>query len=204
MRRHWKKLALVLAALATCALFAVLASDPQPSYQGRKLSEWINHRDTTTDTNNSELDALLHMGTNTLSHLVDWACPDPTPQWKVAIVDNCLKHQSGPNQSNLTVRLAIWLLGKYARADYANRALGLLGTNAYPALPELANRIADAQNQPSATRARYATISVLYGWPPPPVREMRSMEQRAFQDPNPIVRQAATNVHDLVTALTAK
>ncbi len=197
MRRHWKKLALLSAACVASALFSVLAYDPQPSYQGRKLSEWIMCQDT-----NAERDALIHMGTNALPYLVNWACPDDPQKWKMTILSTSLKYQSGPTQSNLTVRLATWLNEKYLRAESANRALGLLGTNAYPALPQLVQRIA-VHSYSLSLRARYATTAVLYG-STLRVREVQSMEQSAFNHSNPDVRRAATNVHELVTILTSQ
>jgi hypothetical protein len=64
------------------------------------------------------------------------------------------------------------------------------------AIPQLAHFTADTR----ANRARYATILILYGGLPE-ASQTAHMEQRAFNDPNPVVRQAATNVHALLTRI---
>ncbi len=194
MRRHWKKIALVVAAIIVCALFGViLMFDPQPSYQGRRLSEWIKAED-----EQAELGALLHMDTNALPYLVKWTCYGAHARWQRTLLTFCSAHPSG-----LTTRLAVFLNWNYNRAEHAARALTLLSTNAYPALPQLGLLIAENRDPAAASRAQLCNLRILYGWPRHAV-EMVAKEQRAFHDPNPAVRQAATNVHDLVTSLTVQ
>ncbi len=192
MRRHWKKLVLFSVAFVACALFALLAvfarsltTPRQPSYQGHKLSDWITSQDT-----NAETAALVQMGTDALPYLVDWACPKQNPRWRRALIQ--LLQKTTP-----TRRLSAWLDTDYARAGCARGALGLLRTNAYPALPQLASLIAAAHSPQEASYPQYSTLAILYG-NRPTVPYMRTLEQRAFNDPNPTIRQAATNVRPFV------
>ncbi len=187
IRGRWFRLALLLAAIVACALFATLAvvltKDPQPSYQGRKLSEWIACRDKA-----SEVDALLHMGTNIFPYLVKWVAPNRPPKWRSTIVLFCLDHES-----NTTLRLAGWLEQDGTRAYDANRALGLLGTNAYPALPLLNEMTMDQLKADTAARA-IALILFSEGQEGWKRSTARAACEKYFQDPNPTVRQAAINV----------
>ena len=189
MRRHWKKIALLLAAIIVCVLSAIAArsfiTDPPPSYQGRKLSEWISCQYT-----DAETAALVQMGTNALPYLVDWACPKQHPRWRRALIQLLQKSQP-------TRRLSAWLDTDKVRAGCARGALGLLRTNAYPALPQLASLIAAAHSSQEAFYPQYSTLAILYG-NRPTTPYMRTLEQRAFNDPNPTIRQAATNVLEIV------
>ena len=171
MRRHWKKLALLLAATAIAAsvLFALLSREPEPSYQGRSLTQWA-----TAYPNNlfpgwlqdpqeqAEADALLHMGTNVFPLLTKWAVAEP-PKWSKPLDFLCGKFPS--------LRGNGLVASVYSKANrqpmLAQAAFVLLGTKATPALPELARIAADTQKTNQAAHATQAIDTILVALPLP-------------------------------------
>jgi hypothetical protein len=194
MRRHWKKLALLVAAtaLAASVLFAICGGEPEPTYQGRTLSDWLLDARSPT----AEAEALVHMGTNALPHLVKWAC-NPPPKWRESIANLCLNHPKMAPKP-----LTDWLNKRTFLHNATIGAFSLLDTNAYPALPQLSLIVTNTKDEASALSA-YSSISVILRGSfliasrsaRPDSRGKKVVLEQAFQLPNPIVRQAATNAH---------
>jgi hypothetical protein len=191
VRRHWKKLALsfAVAAAAGCLLFALLSREPEPSYQGRRLSEWLLNPPSL----HAESAALLHMGSNALPCLVNWACAPP-PKWRKSIADFCLNHpKTVPNF------VTTWAAKPLLLCNATSDAFWMLDTNAYPALPQLSFMMIKTNNEASAQGAYRSIIAALRGSfftdsgdrREPKLNRM--VLEHAFKHPDPVVRQAATN-----------
>jgi hypothetical protein len=193
MRRHWKKLALLLgAALAACVLIGIFNSDPEPSYQGRTLSNWLANP---TGDQDLYVEALRHMGTNALRYLVNWGCT-PTPRWRAYIEQLCHSHKSlVPN------RLTHWAEKDSARVSATYRAFSLLRTNAYSVLPELNRRAATKPDSQEALGASVCLATILHGYP---LGHIKMTDQRYMSDSDPVIREAATNVNRLLLRLSGQ
>jgi hypothetical protein len=207
--RHWKKLALLLVApLAASLLLAILTSDSEPSYQGAPLRWWIVYPSTMKSPEVVH-DALLHMGTNALPLLVKWACYTP-PRWRRSLLNLCAKY---PKVT--PTKLSVWAYNPEFRALGAAGALWFLGTNAYPALAQLNLIAANAQDTNKADRAVKCTFLILYPgvisqvgsdpqftWVARHGRgtsgDLATLKSNLFRDPNPVIRQAATNTHRMI------
>jgi hypothetical protein len=140
-------------------------------------------------------DALLHMGTNALPYLVKWACHH-RPKLRVAFEDLCWKYQKICPDALLS-----WADSDNARAVHAMTAFNLLHRNATSALPQL-NLIAVNTNHPGlAQMAQNCIAGILYGSDRPDYDfesenpTATQLEHAALSDPDPIIRQAATNAH---------
>jgi hypothetical protein len=188
VRRHWKKLALFLAAVLTCAFLATVArsltTPPQPSYQGRSLSQWVlGHTDLsfTQPMREAEADALQHMGTNVLPYLVEWAVQ--APKWRQPLDRLCRTFH--PLTNNNLVASAYSSARR--KQSLAKVAFSLLGTNAAPALPELARIAASTRNTGQQTRARENIASILIAYPDPDLNTFLS-------HPDPIIRSEAARI----------
>jgi hypothetical protein len=186
---HRKRLALLLIATVIVAsiLLAVLAPEREPAYQGHNLTYWVldsaDHQEQT--------DALRSMDTNTLPFLVKWACT-PTPAWRASIESFCANHPKW-FPSSLVDRLRRNTLRQW----HSYSAFSLLRTNAYPSLPQL-NLIAATQRNGGADLSLSA---ILYGYPCPSMPTLRNLEEEALRNPNPVVREAATNAHRVILNL---
>jgi hypothetical protein len=187
MRRHWKRIALLLAvtAVAACVLIAFSSPEPEPSYQGRTLSEWISP----ANYPQPEMDALLHMGTNVLPHLVKWV-GYTTPEWRKLLLRFNNKH---PNM--LPQAFTQWIYRPGYRVSHATEALDLMRTNAYPALlmlAELGAKTKDRTALDNITQCMYVILR-----PPPTTEGPHNVIEEAFLSPDPMIRQAATNAQRL-------
>jgi hypothetical protein len=200
VRRHWKKLALLLgAALAACILFALFSGQPEPSYQGRSLTQWVvshtNHVMPITrifgrtgefrwarPVDEAETDALLHMGTNVFPFLTEWAVAAP-PKWRKPLDFICVKLPSLKKNSLLAS-----LFQTADRQTGAARAFHLLRTNAAPALPQLARIAANTQNTNQAAQAVQTIDNILVCFPP----------EAFLNHPDPIIREQATNMNAFI------
>ena len=161
MRRHWNKLALLLPALgvAMCVLLALSGGEPEPSYHGRKLSEWIKTLDF-RGMGREETDALLHMGTNAFPLLVKWACYTP-PKWRQSLQRFCDEHQR-----TIPRFVDDWAFKCDLRREHALRAFTRLRANAYPALPELNLAASQRHDQAKTNAAAWCIFLILKGLPP--------------------------------------
>jgi hypothetical protein len=143
MRKRRFYLLWIAMALALAAVLIWAISPSEPSYEGKRLSEWVHDFETPeTAVGLRERDvAIRKIGTNAIPHLLKWIAYKP-PAWKTFFYragDSVL----GQLNSN-------WELpdcSRSLRANAAFRALLLLGTNADCALPEL-EKIFNAKDSP--------------------------------------------------------
>ena len=209
MRRHCKKVVLLLVgvALVACFLFALPSGEIEPTYEGRRLSDVLSEppaldRGIALVQRERIAEGLLHMGTNALPYLVKWACT-PTPKWRTTLAQFCQSHpRIFPDA--LTRRLT----KSDNLAERAMITLADLGTNAYPAILQLLQITNDTQSVRRAKRAadcldhikaehrreipRPAALaahngsSISLGFP-----RNTNILGPALSDTNPVIRQAA-------------
>jgi hypothetical protein len=77
VRNHRKKLGALILILALVAIRFSLRTNPEPSYNGRRLSEWIsiyatNNPSETTPDGEAAAIAIRCLGTNALPFLLEW------------------------------------------------------------------------------------------------------------------------------------
>ena len=172
MKRGRRILLIAAGAIAALTVAALLwPSESEPAYQGKTLSEWLeiyNNPQNLAANNpffratapallarsgdphkldprrNEAADAVRHIGANALPLLLNWINHETPRLWKirVATVRQKLpkKFQGGP-------AVDWWLFGAdYDRVTLAQSGFYLLGTNASPAVPELARRMNTRRN----------------------------------------------------------
>lgn len=119
-RKRW--IAATVAMLAFVGCVMVSARPREPHYEGRSLTYWAARL-----SQPEAQQALTAIGTNALPYLIEWLDEEPTRfdtwMWRVG---QRLPDSLRPNP---------WPFG--SRRDIAGHALGFLGTNAIPAIPEL-------------------------------------------------------------------
>lgn len=126
--------------VAACGVLAVVAGlfwpsgEPEPRYQGKKLSEWIavpylNGTDL-NDAKRAEA-AVREIGTNALPYLIRWINhPTPVVPTRVDAAIEKLNQKTGQQ----------WIAFRYKksqRASYSAWAFHILGPQAGPAIPQL-------------------------------------------------------------------
>ena len=145
MRRHRKKLALIMAAAATavCAILAVFSGKPEPSLSGRPLSQWIQRYNShpfsgfAEQTDDEAADAIRHIGTNGIPWLLAWLSYE-TPQWRRKLESTAADLASHIGDAPLRITYALTQdEKKRLRADQAAYAFSALGPTAKPAAPAL-------------------------------------------------------------------
>ena len=190
MRRHWKKLALLLAgiAIAACVLFATFSGQPEPSYQDRTLRQWVMLWTNTvsfpaTDPKQEVVaDALLHMGTNVFPFLTKWAIAEP-PKWLKPLDFLCAKFPSLRKNSLVASAYS----NTQRQSFQALRGLLILGTNAAPALPELARIAASTPKTLQREIALSYIDGILMSYPP-------SVLPKLLPQLDPITRSRAAKI----------
>ena len=153
-RRLWLILIGVLVLVAL--IVAVLRRDPEPSYGGRSLSEWLARLAAVPDGDPPQqaqaAAAIRQIGTNALPYLLKWIQYKPLP-WTKALN-----------------RITGGLIGKYdflsdyknaIRAEQAMEAFRALGPGACAAIPQLLRLMNDPSRSWSAGRA--ASVIVRMG-----------------------------------------
>ncbi len=149
--------------VAVFALALLLTGYREPSYQGRKLSQWMNAfynslgGDPETPEYLEAAAAVRHMGTNALPHLLKWISSQPSrskTREKLAAWMHKLPERVIPQFGH------DWICedARRVRIGRATVAFQILGTNAAPALPQLfrlANDPTDEERAIQATRATY-------------------------------------------------
>ncbi len=145
---------LLLATVALLAVVFVLAlvltlssSPPEPSYRGRKLSEWAQRSTSDSLESRAQAQIAIHqIGTNAIPNLLTWISYE-RPEWKTTWY---------PRLNPLLKRLnQNWVLRdkKDDRAENALFALSLLGPEAATAVNDLARLLNDPKAPCSADRA---------------------------------------------------
>src|ERR1043166_4356748 len=139
--RLWKKHLLLLGVGLMGLAMAVIvfvSRESEPSYEGKKLSQWISQLDPsrpeiTTQARHEAQDALRHMGTNALPYLIEWLQYE-TPGWKATVygIVNRVLRTLNPRWD---------LEDKRDRVGQVFLAFSVLGDDARPAIPELSRLV---------------------------------------------------------------
>ena len=116
------------AGLVLIAVVWAISRDREPSYNGRRLSEWV---DLLPEKQEEASDAIHHMGTNTFPMVLKWLRSGPAP-WKVRTLFGL------PNR-HLPDFLLRWLddIPAQVRIGRAYQVVDVLKEEAAPIAPEL-------------------------------------------------------------------
>jgi hypothetical protein len=174
--KRWIGALLVL--LAAAAILAALryTPPPEPTYHGKGLSFWIeehrvqsmlisqNDKQATRRTAEAR-QAIWAIGMNALPHLIAWIRYQP-PQWGTRFLPWT------PLRLRHNVDRILFSQERANREQAAMQALEVIGTNAVPAIPELARIVRDTKHRAKAHEAALtlnllgpeAVPALLYAW----------------------------------------
>ncbi len=116
--------AVIVAAIAV--LLWVNRSEPEPQYEGRTLSQWVDSLQPANPTAEAT-NAICQIGTNALPYLLRWMSYDPS-KFRNQLLRLVFKLPGRPPR---------FLALPAVRSANAEFALGILGANARPAIPRL-------------------------------------------------------------------
>ena len=137
----------IVAALAALLILALTRVPPEPSYQGKPLTYWVQQlADTNSPTGlvpqaafEPVRQALLHMGTNATLMLADWACYDrPLRRHLLQKLPRALRRSQYLSPQLIDDPHGL-------RGGYAGQALIILGPHASPAFPKLGRTLTDGE-----------------------------------------------------------
>lgn len=149
MSRRRKIFVGVLGGLLACAVIGVPTRNREPTYNGKKLSEWVAMHSWREDAVNYEAEreqaghAIRQIGTNAIPFLLAWS-EYPKSAWRpkvYKIVRRMPQFIAKPIESVIDEEHATH---KRIAAAGAFKALGVLGA---PAIPELSGRITGTNNR---------------------------------------------------------
>lgn len=133
-RRKW---IVVLACILMLALVWAFLPEREPSYQGRKLSQWVDQMEQSGWNSAEAQGAIRAIGTNAIPTSLKW-----------------ISYQSSPSRKNIAAlvgrlapRLSRVILNPEARAYHAMDVFLILGAEARAAIPEL-TRLAQTSADP--------------------------------------------------------
>ena len=159
-----KRKRLLLVAVVTGLLvvsFWFLAPNPEPTYNGRPLSEWIGvyyGTFTSPRPKAKAAEAIRAIGTNGLPWLLNWIDHEPSP-WRYRIGSLAERLPDSITGGSPLIRLTVQSAG-VKRAQHAATAFQALGPMAVPAIPELA-RLLCTTNSPSSNQRALFALSCL-------------------------------------------
>jgi hypothetical protein len=132
--------------VAASAIIHFVTRPKEPSYQGKTLSEWAaNAARTGRGIQNGDLEAVRHMGTNALPHLLAWMATADRSYRRATLVYNLWQKLPVVVVNwPLTKKLYQTASGDNYRVLYAVEAFRVLGIDAAPAVPELIRRLENA------------------------------------------------------------
>ena len=156
-RRRILLLATCCVLLACGMFFALSPLEKEPSYQGRRLSEWLFCHDGHYVFGNPDLtpeaaDAVRHIGTNAIPLLLTWIRAEPSK--KNQFCDSLIRKMPPLLQTRLYE-----MTGHNERERRPNCAMvgfKALGTNASSEIPELASLLKSKNGTVAAFHARFA------------------------------------------------
>ena len=156
--KRWRILTAIAGCLAVVTLAVLLwPREHEPEYNGIPLTTFL---DRAVGAPNGELtQAITHIGTNALPHLVRAVDYRPS-RWRYWLGFKIVRLRP----TKLTGRVALWLMIDKAerRADSALVAFGILGSRAAPALADL-RRIASKRPSTHINQAILTIMSSISG-----------------------------------------
>ncbi len=203
-----KRRRVILAAVIACFAIAVLigalrqSAEKEPSYNGKRLSEWIVLARRSTGYYSSPLrvgaydakgwtdsrDAVLHIGTNALPCLLRWL-PYRDARWKTDLFNLARKMPASALQSFLVRKLDP---NRHERPDnVALTGLVVLGENAGPAVPDLTRLMNNLNDQDTSMKAMLC-LACMGEAGQPALRE-----SAALNASDPRLREAVTTALEL-------
>ncbi len=126
MPKPWHIFILLACGILGLVLYAAHATQHEPSYEGRTLSQWIESW--RGDFTNPEGAAIRAIGTNGISYLLEWIRYEP-PTWKATLYKATNKLLGLLNREPIQDK-------RMRFADKAGIALWLLGEQSRSAIPE--------------------------------------------------------------------
>ena len=155
---------MILGLLTLAAFTWLLCRDSEPSFDGHSLSYWAGfYSDESQDRYGSpELraaatDALRHIGTNALPHLLKWLDYDPRP-WRA---DQIIRHvRLSLTTSNPSLRQHLSRDPRLDRFNEATFALLALGPQARPAMPDLVRMLNETNSFDFSTPATSVLVGI--------------------------------------------
>lgn len=197
MSRRRKLFVAVACGLVACVAVALFTRDNEPTYRGRKLSEWVAQY----AEGGSEVpplpgkppaaEAIRHIGDAALPSLFAWLDWEPG-YWRLKL-DHGLRQLPQGISDKIPEQVDDWFISHIApgtKMELKSRsAYGFiaLGDKAAPAIPELARRV--TTGHPIRRGLAVKALSGLGPVAKPAVPELR----KALNDPVDLIRIAATN-----------
>lgn len=139
MPRSRDILVLLLVGLLGVVFFRLISHSVEPSYNGKRLSDWVlDYEEVTSQGRSSEVDAAVRqIGTNALPYLLKWIRYEP-PAWKrkLSVTLKGVSDWSGSAIDDLSSE-------KEFRANGAVLAFKALGPEARGVIPDLARMVND-------------------------------------------------------------
>lgn len=164
MRASRKWLVMIAASAALAITLAIVLRisnrEPEPSYNGRTLSEWLKdyRRPEANGGLPSEAElAVRSIGTNALPSLLKWIRYE-LPPWREQLLKLATRPVEGKtlNEGKIVYGKS-FILGKSSRlAELAELGFVILNTNAAPAIPELEALMKNNQKPDMGLRPIYA------------------------------------------------
>ena len=142
--------------LLACGLMAIAAAilvatspDPEPSYRGRSLREWVSNAEwhQPQATQEEAKEAIRHIGSNAVPYLLKAIDYEPTA-WNQALRTWFSQRSSGP-----LMPVETWLFSSSRSADAATKAFMHLGPQAQCAVPQLIGLLNHPKSYETASRA---------------------------------------------------
>jgi len=158
MQKRRRLFAILLGVGVLAGIIAVVRHEREPKYRGKKLSEWVmeyDKHDTYLEPTPEVDDAIRHMGTYAIPHLLKWLRYEP-PTWRKDLANQLFRLAPTRARDALIERITRPTLepdNQEIRARGAAVALAKLGSKAYRGIPSIV-RLANDTNAPaSAWRA---------------------------------------------------
>lgn len=159
-RKRKSHLLIILAGIVAliAGLLLVLNRTAEPTYEGKRLSEWVEiHRHGQSfGERQPAASAIRAIGTNALPCLIRWTAAEPGAVRRYLSV--VVQGQRLPSWINRTV--TDWLIEPQMRAIKASDAFGVLGEDAVPAIPAL-HQLALYSRNPDVQLNAISTLALI-------------------------------------------
>ncbi|MBI1178173.1 hypothetical protein GC207_12130 [bacterium] len=165
-RKRWS-LAIGLLAVLGIAGFLILSPEPEPTYNGKSLSEWLEIRArvylgvtvkfTSEDLGQADADrAIRYIGTNALPDLLGWIAYQPSG-WRLNVMTNLHRLPASIGRSPGLLK---FVYKPVLRAELAKDGFAALGSTAAPAIPHLLQLMRSHNSPAVRQRALQAMVHI--------------------------------------------